>query len=151
MLVHEGARNRSHADFVRDTGNPGTSGLAPRWYQLGSLANHRNGVMGRDEPVPVTKVHYRVSRSLEQAMNPRLGITLILISCTGFAQESDRALQQEEEADRIQREQRELHERAQALKEQLETSRQVLQKQKKLIEALEKTIRKIEKKEGGAE
>lgn len=78
-------------------------------------------------------------------MKRRLMTSLLVLACApALGQQSDAALRQAEEADRIQRERQELRERARALEKQLETAKQVREKQDKLIQELQATIRKLQ-------
>lgn len=65
--------------------------------------------------------------------------------------ESDRELIRQEESDRMDRDKRELRDRADDLQQQLETSREVLERQEKLIEELRRELERLKQQEGQAE
>jgi TolA-binding protein len=65
--------------------------------------------------------------------------------------ESDRELIRQEESDRMDRDKRELRERADDLQRQLETSRELLEGQEKLIERLRRELERLQQQEGQAQ
>lgn len=86
----------------------------------------------------------------------RFVLTALLVASAnvGLAEtaqtESDRELIRQEESDRMDREKRELRDRADDLQQQLETSRKVLDRQEKLIEELRRELERLKQQEGQA-